>query len=141
MTTGGAKPPPVVKELVIASTGKVVASTGTGAPVNSGNTGNYRHRVASTGILPKLRVASKIATTGNARNFASTGWRIEVTGGGKYWQWRRGSGKNRQSRYGGKFRDLSEARKEAYRKNVERRRRAANSSGEHQAGAESWVED
>jgi hypothetical protein len=30
-------------------------------------------------------------------------WRVEKTGGGKYWQWRKGSWRARESRYGGKF--------------------------------------
>ncbi len=34
---------------------------------------------------------------------ADTRWRIEVYKKGKYWGWRRGSGKERQYRYGGKF--------------------------------------
>jgi hypothetical protein len=49
--------------------------------------------------------------------FASNGWRIEVTGSGKYWQWRRGSGKKRESRYGGKFDELGIERKKQYAKN------------------------
>jgi len=48
---------------------------------------------------------------------AGTGWRIEVTRNGKYWQWRRGSGRNRESRYGGKFSMLDPSRQAAYYEN------------------------
>ena len=147
MTPGEAATSPVVKELTVATTGTLVASSGTSRHGNSGNrdlpsavagnrsqivasnSGNRPARPAITGNLPKLRIASKIATTGTAKNLASTGWRIEVTGGGKYWQWRRGSGKRRESRYGGKFRELSPERQAAYRQNVKRRRRAPDHPG------------
>ncbi len=42
------------------------------------------------------------------------GWRIEVTQRGQFWNWRRGSGKGREAKYGGKFRILSEERKAQY---------------------------
>lgn len=48
---------------------------------------------------------------------ADTAWRIEVTGQGRYWQWRRGRGTNRKSRYGGKFEQLSQDRQAAYHQN------------------------
>lgn len=50
--------------------------------------------------------------------------RIEVTNNGQFWQWRWGSGKQRGSRYGGRFDDLSPERKQAYydRKNIKARK-------------------
>lgn len=48
------------------------------------------------------------------------GWRTEMTHGGRYWQWRRGSGFNRESRYGGKAEDLWASwpeRKQSYERN------------------------
>ncbi len=47
----------------------------------------------------------------------SAQWRTEVQKRGRYWQWRKGHGKNRQARYGGKFEILSDERKEAYERN------------------------
>jgi hypothetical protein len=51
---------------------------------------------------------------------AGTGWRIEVIRRGKYWQSRRGRGKERESRYGGKFSSLSASRQAEYYVNRER---------------------
>lgn len=45
------------------------------------------------------------------------GWRIEVFRGGEYYQWRRGSGENRQCVYGGKFTDLTPEQQAAYHAN------------------------
>lgn len=45
-------------------------------------------------------------------------WRIEVTARGRYWQWRRGRGKARESRYGGRFASLPDQRKEQYKARV-----------------------
>jgi hypothetical protein len=50
------------------------------------------------------------------------GRRIEVLGRGQYWQWRTGRGKG-ESRYAGKFSELSEARKRAYYSRTKRRPR------------------
>ncbi len=47
---------------------------------------------------------------------ADTRWRIEVYKKGRYWGWRRGSGKEGQYRYGGKFETLSSQRQAAYLK-------------------------
>jgi hypothetical protein len=55
------------------------------------------------------------------------GWRVEVLKRGKYWQWRKGHGRNRKARYGGRFALLPEARRTAYFENV--RRRAAHAGG------------
>jgi hypothetical protein len=62
-------------------------------------------RIAAKPGRPKGRVAG--------HNFRATGWRIEVKARGKYFQYRKGSGKERISRYGGKFSELA-------RKNPER---------------------
>jgi len=53
---------------------------------------------------------------------------VEVCGGGAYYQWRKGRGKNRVSKYGGTFHNLPDERKEAYQKNREifAERRARN---------------
>ena len=51
----------------------------------------------------------------------AAGWRIEVTRRGRYWQWRRGSLQNRQSRYGGRFDTLSAERQARYEFNKARR--------------------
>lgn len=40
--------------------------------------------------------------------------RVEITGEGKFWQWRWSENSQRKSAYGGKFRDLSEDRKAQY---------------------------
>jgi hypothetical protein len=44
-------------------------------------------------------------------------WRREVKDRGKYWQWRKGSGDYRPSRYGGVFELLDEERKAQYERN------------------------
>jgi hypothetical protein len=49
------------------------------------------------------------------------GWRIEVFRRGRYWMWRRGHGKERESRYGGRFALLPPERQAAYFENVRRR--------------------
>lgn len=41
-------------------------------------------------------------------------WRREVKERGKYWQWRKGSGEYRPSRYGGTFGQLDEERQAQY---------------------------
>jgi hypothetical protein len=56
-----------------------------------------------------------------ARAGTSPEWRIEVTRRGKYWQWRKGRDKDRQSRYGGKFELLSNERKAEYHDNKAKR--------------------
>ena len=61
-----------------------------------------------------------LAQTGGVR-----AWRIEVTGQGRYWQWRRGRGADRVSRYGGKFNLLSEERKGQYHEHIKRKARQA----------------
>jgi hypothetical protein len=58
--------------------------------------------------------------TGTSAQIAGTGWRIEVMRRGKYWQSRRGRGKNRESRYGGKFSTLSAERQAEYYVNKQR---------------------
>lgn len=50
-------------------------------------------------------------------------WRIEVTGLGRYWQWRKGRGQARISRYGGKFDLLSDERKREYHANKRKQTR------------------
>jgi hypothetical protein len=55
------------------------------------------------------------------------GWRYEVTGAGRYWQWRRGSGRERQSIYGGAFETLPEERREAYHGNRKSKARTKTS--------------
>lgn len=65
--------------------------------------------VADTEDVPALRDAG------------TREWRIEVTRRGKYWLWRRGRAKNRQSRYGGKFELLSPERQAAYEQNKAKR--------------------
>jgi hypothetical protein len=49
------------------------------------------------------------------------GWRIEVFRRGRYWMWRRGHGRSRESRYGGRFALLPPERQAAYFENVRRR--------------------
>src|SRR3990172_906742 len=51
----------------------------------------------------------------------SAQWRIEVQKRGKFFQWRRGSGSNRQARYGGKFELLTDERKMQYATNSKRK--------------------
>lgn len=55
-------------------------------------------------------------------------WRTEVKRRGKFWQWRRGRGDQRVSRYGGKFDLLSPERQAEYERNkraqAKRRKRA-----------------
>jgi hypothetical protein len=74
---------------------------------------------------------------------AGTGWRIEVTRRGKYWQSRRGSGKHKESRYGGKFSMLSAERQAAYYVNRENyhRRRAADQNGDRGASVTQSAKD
>jgi hypothetical protein len=77
---------------------------------------------ASSGIQPELAKAVSQALAIKLPNaqpkLARSGWRIEVTGNGRYWQWRKGSGKNRESAYGGRFDNLSEERKAKYHENI-----------------------
>ncbi len=49
-------------------------------------------------------------------------WRQEVQRRGKYWQWRKGSAKNRSSRYGGKFDTLKPDRQVQYPKTSRKER-------------------
>jgi hypothetical protein len=69
---------------------------------------------------------------------ADAGWRVEVLGRGKYWQWRRGHGRNRKARYGGRFETLPPERQAAYFENVQKRvarsRDGAGDLPEHCAG-------
>ena len=44
-------------------------------------------------------------------------WRVEVNFRGRFYNFRRGSGKERRGRYGGKFGELPEERKAAYERN------------------------
>lgn len=55
------------------------------------------------------------------------GWRPEITRGGRYWQWRTGSGNKRRSAYGGKFETLPEDIKLRYFADV--RIESENSAG------------
>lgn len=48
-------------------------------------------------------------------------WRVEVLAQGRYYQWRKGRGKGRQTLYGGKFELLPKLRKDEYAKNVAKR--------------------
>ena len=56
-----------------------------------------------------LAESSSALSEANAEPTLATGWRQErfgprgADGKGRYWQWRRGAGKNRQSIYGGKI--------------------------------------
>jgi hypothetical protein len=65
-------------------------------------------------------IAAKDRT--DANYLTATGWRVEVTHRGKYYFWRRGWGRTRESQTGGKFAALPQERQAAYRKNAERRR-------------------
>lgn len=49
--------------------------------------------------------------------------RVEITGEGKFWQWRWSESGARKSAYGGKFKDLSEERKAQYYANKESKSR------------------
>jgi len=63
-------------------------------------------------------VLAEIEINGNSeKTLAKLGWRIEVTGNGKYWQWRKGSKNNRVSAYGGRFYALDGNRQEEYWQN------------------------
>ena len=55
-----------------------------------------------------------------------TPWRTEITRRGKYWQWRRGSGRSRQSRYGGKTELLPPERMKQYAINKTKKARVAS---------------
>jgi len=64
-------------------------------------------------------------------------WRVEVTENGRYWTWRRGSGKKRDYMYGGKFETLDELRRVEYGVNREihhARRQAAAARREQSTG-------
>ncbi len=63
-----------------------------------------------TGATDFTPLASLDATT-------ALTWRIEVTNGGKNWNWRRGSGSARVGRYGGIFGLLSHERQTQYERN------------------------
>jgi hypothetical protein len=63
---------------------------------------------------------------------ADPDWRDEVTKQGQYWQWRKGSGAGRQSRYGGKFDELDAKRKKQYAKNRRTKARPKKSAGTEQ---------
>jgi hypothetical protein len=58
------------------------------------------------------------------------GWRVEVLKRGKYWQWRKGHGRNRKARYGGRFALLPPERQAAYFENVRRRAYAGGGPGD-----------
>jgi len=47
----------------------------------------------------------------------SAQWRREVLKRGRYWQWRRGSHKNREAHYGGTYDTLPNERKKEYEQN------------------------
>lgn len=64
------------------------------------------------GDVPELDDVADVPET-------AKGWRIEVTNNGRYYQWRKGSHGNRQTKKGGKFSQLDEARKESYERNKE----------------------
>jgi hypothetical protein len=64
------------------------------------------------GDVPELDDVADVPEVGK-------GWRIEVTNNGRYYQWRKGSHGNRQTKKGGKFSQLDEARKESYERNKE----------------------
>ncbi len=49
-------------------------------------------------------------------------WRTEVKARGKFWNWRKGSRKARQFRYGGKFDELPPMRQAEYEVNKERQK-------------------
>jgi hypothetical protein len=71
-------------------------------------------------------------------DLGEAGWRIEVCGRGQYWMWRRGHGRNRKSRYGGRFELLPTERQAAYFENVRKRAHSRNGAGdlsERRAGA------
>lgn len=93
---------------------------------------------AGNGVTIASIIASIVASNAgnqaeNAGNvLAKTGWRIEVTRNGQYWQWRKGSKGERKSKYGGKFDTLDEARREAYWQNVKTHSRAG--AGDPAAG-------
>jgi hypothetical protein len=100
-----------------------------GLGANIGNLGDPGH--ANIGNLGNPGCAnignlgdSGCANIGNSD--PGPGWRIEVLGGGRWFAYRRGSGRNRQSRYGGRFDLLPEWRKRQYQ---QRRRRDGRASG------------
>jgi hypothetical protein len=62
------------------------------------------------------------------------GWRVEVLKRGKYWQWRKGHGRNRKARYGGRFALLPPERQAAYFENVRRRAHSSDGPGDLPAG-------
>lgn len=49
------------------------------------------------------------------------GWRVEITNKGRYWTWRKGRARKRQSARGGRFSALSDERQRQYYDNVSRR--------------------
>ncbi len=59
-------------------------------------------------------------------------WRREIKERGKYWQWRKGSGDYRPSRYGGTFDQLDDERKAQYavNKHIYGRNRAAHAQAQ-----------
>ena len=70
------------------------------------HTENLRHRRIPGQARPSLSSGPhRISRNGDERSgwLVDTGWRIERTHRGRYYQWRKGSGKNRQSCPGGKW--------------------------------------
>ena len=51
-----------------------------------------------------------------------SGWRTEITGRGRYFHWRSGSGKDRRYMRGGKIDKLPPERIEEYNRNAKRKR-------------------
>jgi len=82
-----------------------------------------------------LNVETAFATSGKPQMYIGKKlWRYEIQGEGKYWQWRKGSGKKRESKYGGTFETLPDVkRKEAYSANKKSKSRPKASRATNRA--------
>lgn len=89
--------------------------------------------LAASERLPELSEIESLTPALESPALVS-GWRIEVTGKGRYWQFRSGSGKARHSAYGGKFGELSDDRKDAYQANKKTHSRSNGSRGPRHTG-------
>ena len=74
----------------------------------------------SSTIAQAARKASKSAISGTTTSGTTfkKDWRIEVTGKGRYFNYRKGRGAERKGSYGGKFEKLSRERQNEYHQNV-----------------------
>lgn len=62
--------------------------------------------------------AGSVAGDTGDTEIAETEWRYEVSHRGRYWGWRKGSGKNRVYRNGGRWETMPEKAQEAYHAHV-----------------------